>query len=110
MTDEKRKILPSNGCFFVVADAGEWPENAPPRHKPWEWCPAIEADTPEEAVEIWARETDKTGGFSGDPYPDRDEMLVRDSDGAEWKVYLSTDWQPSFIAHSKEAADAGENG
>ena len=105
MTDEKRKVLPPKGYFLVVSDAGEWPENAPPRHTPEDWCPPIEADTHEEAVEQWAKATDKNGGFAGDPYPHYDEMLVRDSDGAEWKVLLSTDWDPTFYAHDKERVD-----
>jgi hypothetical protein len=99
MTDEKRKILPDPGHYYVVGHPSSWPEEGLPG-----WCPQIEACSPEGAVEEWAKATEKSGGFSGDPYPDADEMLVRDSEGAEWKVYLSTDWDPSFTAHDKEPA------
>jgi hypothetical protein len=104
MSKETQKILPACGHFFVAADRGEWPENAPKGHDPLTWCPPIRAGTVEEAVEERAKETEKQGGFSGDPYPDRDKMLVRDSDGAEWKVCLSTDWEPTFLAHDREPA------
>lgn len=91
-------ILPDEGHYYVALHPDDWPEAGV------EWAQPIEAYSPTDAVQEWARAKDREGGFSGDPYPNAWLVMVRDHAGKEWTVRLDTEWEPTFWAYLEEDA------